>query len=65
VQKWFAWAWPKPDEQRSIWIEIIKTSVIFVAGSIALIIWGWWTNDWSFLWRSITGPMPVPVWVDN
>jgi hypothetical protein len=63
VQKWFAWAWPKPDEQRSIWIEIIKTSVIFVAGSIALIIWGWWTNDWSFLWRSITGPMPVPVWV--
>jgi hypothetical protein len=62
VQKWLAWAWPKPDEQRSIWIEVIKASLIFIGGSLVLCLGGWLTNQGPLLWRAITGSISVPVW---
>jgi Zn-dependent protease with chaperone function len=54
--------WPKPDEWRRIWIDVVKTAILAV-GPLALALWGWWTNKLS-LWVAVACvPAPLPLWM--
>jgi hypothetical protein len=63
MKGWLGWAWPKLEERRDIWIELLKAGAIFVIGSLLLTIGGWLSSDPLRVWRLLTGTVFVPLWL--